>query len=113
MARNKLVEQVKEQIQTTYSWLEDEELDAIYNIALSDYMALKYPSKNGRPNVANLEIDFFISQWIYKRMVDILGRAGGINLESYRENGLSLNYGASFIDPQLASQIMPNAGVPR
>lgn len=113
MAKNKLVEQVKSQIQTTYSWLEEEEIEACYNIALSDYMALKYPSVNKRPSVDEVSIDFFISQWIYKRMIDILGRAGGISVEAYKENNLNLNYGASYIDPQLSAQIMPSVGVPR
>ena len=113
MARNKQVEAVKEQIQTKYSWLDDDEVDACYNMALSDYMALRYPSSNGRPSYDNLEVDFFVAQWIYKRMIDILGRAGGLNVEVYRENGLSLSYGASYIDPQLSSMIMPVVGVPR
>ena len=46
-------------------------------------------------------------------MVDILGRAGGISLTSYKENGLSLNYGGSYIDPELRAEIMPKASVPR
>ena len=82
-------------------------------MALSDYMAIKYPSENNRPKVENLAIDFFISQWIYKRMVDILGRAGGISLTAYKENDLNFTYGGSYIDPQLVAEIMPKAGVPR
>lgn len=113
MAKNKLVEQVKEQIQTTYSWLEEEEVDACYNMAFADYIKYKYPSKNNKPDVDRLEIDFVISQWIYARMIDILGRAGGISVEAYKENNLNLTYGASYIDTQLVSQIMPNVGVPR
>lgn len=113
MARNKLAEQVKKQIQTTYSWLDDEEINACYDLAYADYIRYKYPSKNHNKDVKNLEIDFVISQWIYARMIDILGRAGGISVTAYRENNLNLTYGASYIDPQLVAQIMPNAGVPR
>jgi hypothetical protein len=46
-------------------------------------------------------------------MIDILGRAGGLSVDAYRENGLNLSYGASYIDPNLVSQIIPRAGVPR
>lgn len=113
MAINKLVEQVKENISDTYSWLNEDEIDRCYDMALSDYMALRYPSGNNRPSVDNIDFDFFNSQWIYKRMVDILGRAGGISLTSYKENGLSLNYGGSYIDPELRAEIMPKASVPR
>lgn len=105
--------QTKANIKTKYSWLKDEEVQICYNMALSDYMAIKYPSETTRPSVDNITIDFFVSQWIYKRMVDILGRAGGISLTSYKENDLNLTYGGSYIDPQLAAEIMPKAGVPR
>lgn len=104
---------VKQNIKKTYSWLTEDEVERTYNMALSDYMALRYPSGNNRPSVDNIDFDFFNAQWIYKRMVDILGRAGGISLTSYKENGLSLNYGASYIDPELKAEIMPKASVPR
>ena len=113
MATNKLINQVKENIQTTYSWLSEEEIDLCYNMALSDYIAIRYPSNNGRPKVEDVKFDFFNSQWIYKRMIDILSRAGGISLSAYRENNLNLTYGGSFIDPQLVAEIMPRAGVPK
>ena len=50
---------------------------------------------------------------IYKRMLDILGRAGGISLTSYKENGLSFTYAGSYVDPQLVALITPKASVPR
>lgn len=105
--------QIKAKIKQTYDWLNDDEISTCYNMALSDYLAIKYPSDNNRPSVDKLKIDFFISQWLYKRMVDILGRAGGISLTSYSENHLNLVYGGSYIDPALSAEIMPKAGVPR
>lgn len=113
MATNKLVTQIKERIIETYSWLSDEEIDKCYDMALSDYLAIKYPSQNGRPSVEDLKFDFFNTQWLYKRMIDIVERAGGISLSAYKENGLNLTYGGSYIEPQLVSQIMPKAGVPK
>ena len=112
-SQNQMVIQVKANIRQTYSWLTDDEIDKCYDMALSDYLAIKYPSANSRPAVEKVNYDFFTSQWLYKRMIDILGRAGGISVTAYRENGLSLSYGASFIDPQLVAQIMPKAGIPR
>ena len=104
---------VKQNIKKTYNWLNEAEIESCYNMALSDYVMLRYPSGNNRPSVDNIDFDFFNAQWIYKRMVDILGRAGGISLTSYKENGLSLNYGGSYIDPELRAEIMPKASVPR
>ena len=104
---------VKQNLKREYSYLDEKDVERIYNMALSDYVMLRYPSGNNRPNVDNVGFDFYNAQWIYKRMVDILGRAGGISLTSYKENGLSLNYGGSYIDPELRAEIMPKASVPR
>ena len=106
-------EQIKGQIRLTYHWFSDEELNQCYNMALSDYIAIAYPSENNRPSANDLTIDFFISQWIYKRMLDIFGRGGGLSLTAYKENNVNLSYGASYIDPELYSLITPKAGVPR
>lgn len=111
--RNQLAEQVVENIKNKYDYFEDDEVDAIYNMAISDYLALKYPSDNGRPTVDELVVDFFIAQWLYKRMIDIIERTGMSNLVSYSENGLKLEYASGNIDSVLVTQIMPKAGVPR
>ena len=105
--------QIKARIKLQYNWLSDEEVDNCYHMALSDYLAAKYPSENSRPSEDKLVFNFFNSQWLYKRMIDILERAGGISLTAYKENGLNLTYGGSYIDPQLVAQLMPKAGVPK
>lgn len=111
--QNKQNEQLKLQIKRTYSYLDIEDIEICYDMALSDYMAIVYPSQNGRPNVNSIQIDFFISQWLYKRMVDILDRAGGLSVTAYKENGVNFTYGGSYIDPQLVAELMPKGRVPR
>ena len=111
--QNEQTMSIKANIRKIYSWLKDDEIDNCYNMALSSYLALRCPSSTNRPDVSDVEIDFFVSQWLYKRMIDILGRAGGISLTAYRENNLNLVYGASYIDPELKKEIMPKAGIPR
>lgn len=110
---NQQTMQVKTSIKQKYSWLSDDEIRQTYDIALGDYMRIKYPSENNRPTIDKLNYDFLTTQWLYNRMVDILERAGGISLTSYKENNLNLTYGGSYIDPMLVAQIMPKAGVPR
>lgn len=110
---SELTEQVKSRIQAKYDYLTTEEVDTCYDLALSDYVLYRYPSANNRPPVEKLEIDFYIAQWLYKRMEDILGRIGGTNLTAYRENGISFTFGSSYIDPQLVAEIMPTGCVPR
>lgn len=111
--RNNLVEKIKLNVKQEFSYLSDEDIDKTFDMALSDYLMIKYPSDNKRPLKSEIVIDFIISQWIYKRMVDILSRAGGLNVTSYKENGLSWTYAGSNIDPILVSEILPKVGVPR
>lgn len=109
----KAVEQIKSTIQERYSYLQNGEIDAMFDMAVADYLRLKYPSMNSNVTKDTLVYDFTISQWIIARIIDILGRAGGLSVTAYRENNLNLTYGASYIDPELRKQIMPRAGVPR
>ena len=105
-------EQVIKNIKHTYSWLDDETLDITYQMALNNFLMLKYPTQSSRPKIENLKLDFVDYGWIEARMRDILSRAG-ISLSSYKENNLNLTYGSSFIDPNLASMIKPMASVPK
>ena len=113
MSYQKSTEQIKLRIRAKYSFLQDEEIDTCYDIALSDYLSIKYPSDNKRPNHENITMDFITAQWLYKRMVDILERAGGISVTAYKENGVSFTYGGSYIDDALIAEIMPKGRVPR
>ena len=108
---NERVSSIKTQIKQKYN-LSDEEVDIAYSMALSDYLLIKYPSDNNRPTPNRLSYDFVTTQWLYKRMMDILERAG-LNLKGYSENGLSFTYADGNIDPVLVAEIMPRAGVPR
>lgn len=111
--QNQQAEQIKLQIRQKYDYLSLEEINTCYNLALSDFVRLTYPSTNNRPAIDKIDIDFYTSQWIYARMLDILGRAGGTSVTAYKENGISFTYASSYIDPSLVAQIMPKASVPR
>lgn len=111
--QNQQSEQIKLQVKQKYDYLSLDEIDTCYNLALSDFVRLTYPSTNNRPSVDKINIDFYTAQWVYARMLDILGRAGGTSVTAYKENGISFTYAASFIDPSLVSQIMPKASVPK
>lgn len=113
MSNQEQAEQIKSRVHKKYEYLSSEEIDTCYELALSDFVRLTYPSSNNRPDISNFEVDFYTSQWIYARMLDILGRAGGTNVTAYKENGISFTYASSYIDPSLVTQIMPKASVPR
>ena len=108
-----LDEQVRVNIKKKYEYLTIGEIETCYNMALHDYMRLRYPSENGRPPVDKIDKNFMVMQWVYASMEDILSRAGGTNVTSYKENGISFTFASSYIDPVLVAQIMPKAGVPR
>lgn len=111
--RNQQTQEIKIKIQNKYHWLSPSEVDTCYDKAVADYLRGKYPSDNKRPSIESIEFDFLTTAWVYARMEDILDRAGGTSLTAYRENGINLVYGGSYIDPALLSQIMPKGRVPR
>lgn len=111
--QNQQAEQIKARVRRQYDYLTMDEINTCYDLALHDFVRLAYPSSNNRPAVEKLDIDFYTSQWIYARMIDILGRAGGTSVTAYKENGISFTYAASYIDPSLVAQIMPKASVPK
>ena len=103
---------IKERIKSKFKYLCDKEVDTTFDMALGDYLLIKYPSDNSRPLPNQVQDNFVVSQWLYKRMIDILERAG-INLKSYSENGLKFEYASGNIDPVLVAELMPKAGVPK
>lgn len=111
--QNQQTEQIKLRVSLQYDYLSKEEIDTCYELALSDFVRLTYPSSNNRPPIDKLDIDFYTSQWVYARMIDILSRAGGTSVTAYKENGISFTYASSYIEPSLVAQIMPKASVPR
>ena len=106
------IENIKAKIKLRDEWLDDNTIDSCYDYAMSDYLALKYPIEETRPTPETLKLEYSITSWIEKRMIDILSRAG-LSLSSYKENNLNLTYGASYIDPYLASMFKPKASVPQ
>lgn len=108
------VQEAKANLQQRYPWLMNGEIDEAYEIALWDFIVHRYPSENGRPNEETLVYDPFTVNRIKVRMIDILSRAGGINAVAYKENGIDIKYGASYVDPNwIASLGLPRVGVPR
>lgn len=111
MTENSMVSAIKVKIGEKYN-LASDDVEVAFNMALSDYLLIKYPSENCRPKISEFVFDYVNTQWLYKRMMDILERAG-LNLKGYSENGLSFQYSDGNIDPILVAQLMPKAGVPK
>lgn len=109
---NSLIEKQKLRIKDKYPYLSVSEIEICLDYALSDYLSIIYRGINVPP-IETLDIGFTHAMWLYKRMDDILSRAGGTNVTGYRENGINFSYGASYIDPALARELLPNASVPK
>lgn len=76
-------------------------------------MRYLYPFPSDRPAVDKIVYDFYMLQWIYERMEDLLSRAGGTNVTAYKENGMSWTYASSGIDTALIAKIVPHGSVPK
>lgn len=111
--QNKMLEQIKSEFHQKYDYLSPQEVDTLCNTSVKDFVYRRYPSANNRPPIEKLSLDFYEKQWVLDRMEDILSRAGGTNVIGYRENGVNITYASSYIDPHLASQIMPKGSVPK
>lgn len=111
--KNQQAEKIQLDFQRRYNYFSPTEIEFCYNQALKDFVLRRYPSTNNRPSIDKLSLDFYESQWILDRMVDIISREGCSNYTSYKENGIAFTYASSYIDPNLASQIMPKGSVPR
>lgn len=108
------IDRLKTNLLIEYPSLNDYELDKCFNGALGDYLRLKYPSDNNRPEPENINYTFAVTTWLYARMLDICGRAGvPKGVKRYSENNLTFEYATSTIDDELVKQIMPKAGVPK
>lgn len=103
---------IKQRVKNKFSYLCDTDIDVAFDMALGDYLLIKYPSDNNRPLPSQVADSFVVSQWLYKRIIDILERAG-MNLKSYSENGLRFEYASGNIDSTLVAELMPKAGVPK
>lgn len=110
----KLLDKLKYNLAVEYPSLNEDEQQICFEKALGDYLRLKYPSDNNRPEPDSIKFTFAITNWIYARMLDICGRAGiPKGVKRYSENNLTFEYATSTIDDELVKQIMPKAGVPR
>lgn len=108
------IKEAKINIKLLYPWLTQQEIEFAYNKSVADFIIYSYPSKNGRPTVETLTYDGLTVQWIFDRMLDIFSRAGGTSASAYRENGIDIKYGSSYIDPKLVMRLgLPKAGVPK
>lgn len=112
MDRLTLISQIKTDFKQKYSEKTYEEIGKCFDRAVMDFIYLKYPSENGRPMPNQLEFDFLTVNWITARMEDVFAR-DVLNVSSYSENGLSIKFDASYIEPSLVGMILPKAGVPR
>ena len=108
-----IVQNIKCHINEKLPWLNENDLDMAFDLSLADYLRLSYPSEINRPLAENADIDFYAMQWITARMLDIVGRAGGISAVAYSENQMNWKYGASYMDSNLAKMIIPKAAIPR
>ncbi len=111
--QNQQARRIQTKFLERYEYFSPTEVEFCYNTALKDLVLLTYPSKNNRPPIDKLELDFYDEQWVLDRMEDIISREGVNHYTSYKENGISFTYASSYIDPNLVAQITPKVGVPR
>jgi hypothetical protein len=107
------VQQIKCQTAKQYG-LSETQADEVFNIALGDYLLIKYPCDINRPTPDELIYDFIVLHWLSARMADICDRAGvPRGVKRYSENNLSFEFSSSGIDNGLIDMLMPRGAVPK
>ena len=108
-----VISQIKTNIEQKYFDKSRDEISDCFDRAVMDYLLIRYPSVNGRPTLETLDFDFVTVNWIMARMQDIFERGVNFNVSSYSENGLSIKFDGSYIEPTLVRMILPKAGIPQ
>lgn len=110
MAISDLVTAMKSDFKEQYDYLQDNEVDGLYDKALSLYLDLAFPFDHDI--IAIPETRARAVGWVRDCMIEILDRNGyGIgSAKSYSENGLSISFDSSCLSNTLKSRIMPTAG---
>lgn len=106
-------DQVIAQLKRKYEHMSDEDIAFAFDIALTQYVFVKYPSMNNRPNIEDIEFDFYLSHLLFMIVEETINRAGGSNVVAYKENGMSWTYATDGLSDYIRSLIMPQASVPR
>ena len=107
------IQQIKCQTAKRYG-LDETQADEVFDIALGDYLLIKYPCDANRPTPDDLVYDFVVLRWLSARMYDICDRAGiPRGVTRYSENNLSYEFSNSGIDNALVAMLMPKGAVPK
>ena len=99
--------EVKDKFKHRFDYLCLKEIDEYYELALGDYLMLKYPHGNLKelPNDDN-----YAHNWIYSRMVEIVENLGISSFVGYNENGVSMSKDNTHISNGLRSMVVPKVG---
>jgi hypothetical protein len=102
---------VRQSIANAYPYFSVTEIADLYDIALFDYLTLRFPYDRSITDVPIGDERDYV--WIRQRMVEIIERSGFSSAVAYSENGLSIRFDNSYMSKGLASKIIPKVGVPK
>ena len=104
MTIDERVKELKLKFSTSYPYLTNDEVDDIYESALSIYLSLKFPLHNSVVSIPDSCVRDI--GWIRMAMKEILERSGASSATAYSENGLSIQYDNSMISTTLMSTLI-------
>lgn len=109
MAISELVEQMKSEFKTKYSYLSDEQVDDLYNCSRDLYLSLTFPLDR---SITDIPEDYARDVSIVRLiMQETLEREGMSSYVAYSENGMSFSFDNAHISAQILSLITPKAKV--
>ena len=103
-----LFEKELERLATKFPKLSDTELE----IAVEDSMVIYFRLRNMKEFDED-ELTYFARNWITRCSQEILNRGDYVNIESYSENGYSIQYLTSNISQALLDEVTPKVAIPK
>lgn len=97
--------------QRKYEYMEYEDLDLLYDMALDIFLNTKYPF---RDEVSDEDIQSAIqkhSTWCLRCMQEMIEKMGISNVVGYSENGVSITFDKAGISQSLLDEIVGEADI--
>lgn len=93
-----------------YSYIDEMELEVMYDCAYDVMLNLRYPVHNDITEIPQNYLDKH-KTWILRAMQEHIDREGMTNVQAYSENGVSITFDRAGLSNDLINEIRPMAKI--
>lgn len=93
-------------IKNKYPYLDDEDIEDMYNCAKEILLNTLYPFDDTIEEIPRRK-----EMWIYRAMIEFAERNGMTSALNYRENGIQMQFDRSQLSQSLLDELVPYSGI--